>query len=598
MTDCGPSNTWSLDASDEWTAHDPFGRVKPADALDKAASLVDNSGAVALRAPRNGYASFWLRVTGRGGYRIKASVRGGLSADIFRAWYHRMQAVEGQAAAYWPDALIPAKHGDRHQLPHPDNRIEGQTAQAFWIDIFVPGDAKPGTVSGRIILEADGKAWTLPLTVHVSERVVPDTPCVQMDHNSYGARWLPSVYPNAFSGLRPGRRYWKKSIDYLHHYYRLVHEHRGTFHNLGYGHSGAVDPIYAPAVKGAGRSRHLDDWDLYDRHYGPLLDGSAFRKSAPGMPLARRPAVPVWGVYTPVNPDWPASYLWWGEAGYDVEFTRGLAQFDNHLRSRGWTHTRMEFLLNHKKRYRWYEWDGDEPKYAKDHAYHLKMGQLLRKAVGDTPVTWAYRMDASWQMVHEFEALAGTVDFWVCGGFVSWYPEEVGRVAARGDTVWWYGSTPKIGRPSGEILQNVYKTWVRGLGGYCAWLTVNPGRDPWYDCDGAETGSLYPGERFGIAGPIPSARLKIQRNGIQDIDLINQAATAAGDVDEVRRRLADRLKITLWKKPPRAALELPPEDWDSRNLSEGIEPGTQKPEELDPMWWLPLRNAATNGEVI
>jgi hypothetical protein len=326
-----------------------------------------------------------------------------------------------------------------------------------------------------------------------------------------------------------------------------------------------------------------------------LLDGSAFETPAPGMPRPRRAATPLQSVYTPINPDWPADYLWWGEKGYEVEFTRCIGQFDAHLQQKGWTNTNIEFFFNHKKRYRWFGWDGDEVKHLKDMGYHQEMVRLWEQAIGDTPVPWMYRMDASWQMANQFKMMAGHKNFWVCGGFHRWYPKEVRQVVERGDTVWWYGGTPPVQASTSGILSNVYQTWARGLHGYCAWLTTSPGRDPWFDCDGCSTGSIYPGERFGIEGPIPSIRLKVQRNGLQDIDLLDQATKAAVTVTAARQAFERAIPIPIWTPPPRAAQELPPEDWDSRNLAEEHEPiyGEAK---LAPSWWQAIRDQALGGE--
>jgi hypothetical protein len=145
-------------------------------------------------------------------------------------------------------------------------------------------------------------------------------------------------------------------------------------------------------------------------------------------------------------------------------------------------------------------------------------------------------------------------------------------------------------------LGNVYQTWARGLQGYCAWLTTAPGSDPWFECDGCATGSIYPGERFGIKGPIPSIRLKVQRNGIQDIDLIDQTTRATGNAASVREELEQVVPIPVWKVPPRTAEELPPEDWDSRNLAEEHEPVHQQRGPLDPFWWQALRDRALAQE--
>ena len=602
MSDEPARGGWALTPINEWTSYDPFGRIKPADDSATHIPVTDTTGAVLIRAPRNGYASFGLLVTGTGTYRIRSTVRGGPKVEFYRAWYHRMAKTGGMAETvggeprYVPDALIPFGRNDDLRLPDPDNRIEGQTTQQIWVDIHVPRDARPGLTRGKIVLESSEAAVELPLKLQISDKVLPDQPCVQMDHNSYGSRWLPGLYPEAFRNARSTKQLWHKSIDMLHHYYRLAHEHRGLFHNLGYGHSGDADPIYAPDLTGSGRALALENWELFDRHYGPLLEGSAFAKRGPGMPPPKRVADPIWGVYTPINPGWPASYLAWGEEGYEVAFARGIGQFDAHFREKGWTRSNVDFFFNHKKRYRWFEWDGDEPKFAKDHAYHLEMGRLLHTVSQDSPVQWRYRMDASWQMKNEFDCLRGTADFWVCGGFLRWYPEEVRQVAERGDIVFWYGGTPEVDKASSSILENVFKTWGRGVHGFCAWLTVSPGKDPWFACDGAATGSMYPGERFGISGPIPSIRLKVQRNGIQDVDLIDQAARQAGRLKETRGEITGSVPIALWEKPPSGALELPPEDWDNHNLATEIEPGTLPMEEIDPMWWAAIRDVAYKGE--
>jgi hypothetical protein len=579
------SEAFRLEAAHEWMAHDPFGRPRPTDRSSAPCNLTDTSGAVVLHAARNGYVSFRVLVHGQGGYHLAAFMEGPLEVDLYRAWYHRV------SGACWPDALIPVRQ-QVLRIPDPDNRIEGQTTQEFWVDVFIPADVTPGQVTGQIRLTTKGRAALLPVHVHVLEAILPDRPCIVMDHNSYGSRWLPAMYPQSFARAASAVRRWEQTIELMQDYHRLVHEHRGLFHNLGYGHSGEFDPIYGPRATGRGREKELVDWELYDRQYGPLLDGSAFETAAPGMPPPRQPASPVWAIYTPINPDWPASYLLWGEPGYEVEFNRCVGQFDDHLRENGWTHTHIEFFFNHKKRYRWFEWDGDEVKHLKDMRYHQEMVRLWEQAIGDTPVQWVYRSDASWQMVSQFERMSGHRSFWVCGEFHRWYPDQVRQVLDRGDTVWWYGGTPPVQAATSSILSNVYQTWARGLGGYCAWLTTDPGPDPWFDCDGCATGSIYPGERFGIGGPIPSIRLKVQRNGIQDIDLLDQVAKSVGNATTVRRELERIIPIQIWSRPPPAAEQLPPEEWDSRNLADEHEPVYRAKEALDPFWWQVLRDRA------
>ena len=575
-------------AAPEWVAHDPFGVVKASDAIDAPEGRC-TSERVSVVAARNGYVSVRVIVSGAGSYRLAVEMPEPFEADLFRCWYHRM-AGDGEPARYCPDALVPVTLPTEAQLPDPDNAIEGQTHQEYWLDVFVPQDAPVGQHEGRVVLSADGEQVVLPISLTVAEAVVSDENAITCDHNSYGCRWVEKLYPDAWSDCRDEADRVDLAIEILHGYYRLCHEHRGLFSNLGAGHAGSFDSIYGPRAVGAGRDKELVDWDLYDRHYGPLLDGSLFASPGAGAPRVRRPARPIWGIYTPINADWPADYLWWGQPGYEVEFVRCLQQFDQHFRDRGWLSTRPMFFFNHKKRYRWYAWDGDEAKHAKDHAYLVEMGRLLDKAVGDSPVPWCYRMDASWQMSRQFDEFAGMIGLWVCANFIRWYPEACRAVIRRGEAVWTYSGTPPIAESSAALLEHTFVAWARGLQGHCEWLTNRPGDDPWFDCDGAATGMLYPGDRFGIRGPIPSARLKIQRNAVQDLTLL----AARADVREVADQLAGRAGLSLWEAPPRVVVEEPPEAWDDTNLKSSDE-SMEDHRVSDPLWWRPVRDAAMAG---
>ncbi|MHC4717907.1 MAG: hypothetical protein ACYS5V_13115 [Planctomycetota bacterium] len=582
--------SWRLEAGNEWVSKDPFGAVKPADVSEQTCEVSGPDG-VALTAARNGYASFRLWVIGSGDYRLSAEADA-LEVDLFRGWYHKM----ADGGAHVVDALVPAGGEAAGTLPDPDNAVEGQTHQEYWVDVFVPADAAVGTATGRIVLDAGGGKVELRLTVDVLEAVIPDADAVIADHNCYGCRWVEGMYPSVFEGVAGPRERDEKTVELLHHYYRICHEHRGMLSNLGAGHAGTVDPVYAPTLTGSGRDKSIDDWTLFDLHYGPLVDGSAFASPSPGAPRPRRPARPIWGVYTPINTDWPGDYLYWGQSGFEVEFTRCVGQFDRHFRRKGWTTSRPYFFFNHKKRYRWYEWDGDEPKYAKDSSYFTQMGRLLKLAAGDTPVPWAYRMDASWQMKANFTELAGHVNFFVCGGFAKWYPDEIHAVTGRGDVVWTYSGTPGVAEPSSALLEHVLRMWCRGVGGHCEWLTTNPGPDPWFNCTGAETGMIYPGERFGIAGPVPSCRLKLQRNAVQDVNLIDQAARSAGRLEQARERMAAATGLWIWEDPPQAVRTLSPEDWDNNNLRSTQDEDMAEHAGMDPLWWLPVRRAALGRE--
>jgi hypothetical protein len=71
---------FSLIIADEWTAHDPFGKVKDSDAA------ADIRRGDQLVAARGAYASFRVVVIGQGTYALKVDFDAGIEVDIYRAW--------------------------------------------------------------------------------------------------------------------------------------------------------------------------------------------------------------------------------------------------------------------------------------------------------------------------------------------------------------------------------------------------------------------------------------------------------------------------------------------------------------------------------
>jgi hypothetical protein len=416
--------------------------------------------------------------------------------------------------------------------------------------------------------------------------VIPTADALTIDHNSYGTGWLASLYPKQSRPAGDGFFRSDALFNLIHAYHRIFYEHRGTFHQLGYGHAGKVGPEFAPELTGDGRHRRIVSWELFDRHYSALLDGSVFRES-------RRGPQPIPFVYLPINPEWPASFLNWGEPGYEAEFVAVVSAMENHFREKGWTRTKFEMFFNHKKRYKGFSWDGDETRFVHDDPPMLEYGRLLKKAVpSGSPVQFVFRNDASWRLEQQFKTLADAVNFWVCSrAILSWLPEQLRPVQERGDIVWIYSGAPSIGAASSAILENPLRAWMWKLDGYIHWLTVSPSADPWFNSEGEETCLVYPGERFGIDGPIPSIRLKIQRNFAQDLALLKRLeAKQAGEAlrESVARRInGSRLKD--WWTPRPAVADLSPEEWSNNSIEGGIEPNLHMFQNWDPQYWQAIR---------
>jgi hypothetical protein len=559
----------TLEALPEYLRPDPFGGIV---AADRAAGGAGFLKSVRLEAARGGYVSCHLvvKLPEKGPYRLRvefARADRNVQADLFREWFHRHRADK----RYYPDALIPVRTPHASAMPEADNRIEAQTAQAYWLDLWVAPDAAPGVYQAAAVLEAGGRTSTLPIELRVIAATVPAEDAITMDHNSYGLSWMPEG----------------DVFERIHAYHRIFYEHRGAYHQLGYGHGGKVGPEFAPVLTGAGRSRRVADWSPYDRHYGPLLDGSAFADT-------RRGARPIPFVYLPINPEWPASFLNWGEPGYEVEFVNVVSEMERHFREKGWTRTKFELFFNHKKRYKAFPWDGDEPRFAADLAYPREYARLLKKAVpADSPVQFVFRADASWMMERQFQELAGVINFWVCsGGMFAWYDYAPKLLKDRGDIVWIYGGTPAVGETASAVTAEPLRTWMLGVNGFCRWQTVAAGRDPWFDFDGGGTALVYAGDRFQIAGPVPSLRLKLQRNAVQDITLL---ASLAGrrPLETLKADVAYRYKGLTpkdWWTPRPALADTNVEEWSNAGLARLERPAEKKFANLDADAWQRVRD--------
>ena len=392
---CGTSTSASVrvQVAPENLRPDPFGGIVAADNRSGAKLL----SKFEVQSARAAYVSCHLVVSipERGSYRLAVSSPDkSLEPELFREWFH---PVSGQ---YVPDALVPVSEPVNGQIPDLDNRIPAQTASAFWLDIWVSAKASPGPhILTATVTGGNHEIARLPITVNVLPAMIPDQDTVTIDGNSYGTSWIPQQYPRLARQVGDQFPNSPEFFALIHAYYRMFFAHRSTFHQLGYGHAGKVAPEFAPSLAGTGANKHIVDWTLYDRHFGPLLDGSAFS----GM---RRPAAPIPNVYLPINPEWPASFEWWGEPGYKREFVNVVSEMEQHFHQRGWTGTSFELFFNHKKRYKGFAWDGDEARFPKDYQYLRVYADLLRDALPrNSPVKFVFRTDSSWTMERQWKEL-------------------------------------------------------------------------------------------------------------------------------------------------------------------------------------------------
>ena len=238
-------STWRLTAWPEFCRPGPFGKPVKADAHPDAPAAplkAGPDGQVTIRAARGGYASFHLAVADATGgpYTLQARCRApGVQVELFREWFHRNKA-DGQ---YYPDALIPVRAGEKLRLPDAEMKIPKQTQAAFWVDVYVAADARPGPAKADIELTAAGRTVRLPLTVEVLAVKIPAADTLTADHNVYGFGFVGKYFPERRKAVeKAGRKFWDsdefwKSVHDLH---RIYYEHRGTVHIQGGNHVGAA----------------------------------------------------------------------------------------------------------------------------------------------------------------------------------------------------------------------------------------------------------------------------------------------------------------------------------------------------------------------
>jgi hypothetical protein len=536
---------------------DPFGSFVASDLVGSSWSH-----SIQLTSARGGYVSFQVVVKSETACSdCKLSIESPQPVDVYREWFH----FNTPDKHYYPDALIPIHVPFSFQMPDPENAIHGQKVRAFWVDVWIAADTKPGVYCGRARLTDGSVRKTVPFTISVSAAQIPAQDVLDMDSNSYGDGWLQAQYPKALAGS--GRAKEDEQFHLIQQYYRLFYENRGIYHVLGYGHSGYVDPGFAPELAGTGKEKHIASWDKFDRLFGPVLDGSAFNGT-------RRGPHPIPFMYMPINPEWPANYLWWGEPGYQTEFTNVVGEMERHFREKGWTDTRFEVFFNQKKRYKGFEWDGDEVRFPKDDAYFLIYHDLLMKALpADTPVHFILRADVSWTARQQFHVLKNAIHLF--DGMSVWDLDELPALRERGDIVWTYGGTPPVQDVSTAITVDPLRVWIFGLDGFVRWLAVSPGPHPFEALSNGGSETLaYSGERFGIEGPIPSIRLKLQRNTVQDLDLLEEEAKQ-GSREAIQQKvvgLFDNTKLSQWKHSPSPPPPGKPVDWTNADIGDALKP--------------------------
>ena len=479
------------------------------------------SDSLTFMAARNEYASFQLAIKSASiqveDINIDVSFETGDSVKletgesvkfettIYYEWFHK---VEDKLI---PDLLVPITHA--RELNTLIENYYQSDYMVFWVDVFVPKDITPGTYNGQVRVAANSTHAVHNITLVVSKAELTDESLIIADMNNYAdsvTRNFPHLIENDNRFMDSS--YFAAEKDF----YRISHEHRTIFHHLPYDHNGRNVATFAPKLSGEGKSIHVCDWTLFDEHFGPYFDGTAFAGTQPGP-------IPVPYAYLPFNFNWPASYEKWGTEGYKIENRRILLDFIRHFEEKGWTQTVFELFYNHKKRYRYYPYDGDELRHEQDAEIIYTFNDIFGDLLEQSNVKVIFRTDASWSFGSHYNSeISKIIKMWAVGsGLLLLYPDSYAYMKNQGNILWMYGGVPEMKTSLLKLYEWPLRCLQNGFDGLLFWNATGIGAD-FLTCpiaDGSQT-LFYPGHPFGLKGVLPSLRLKYLRNTMQLVDLV------------------------------------------------------------------------------
>jgi hypothetical protein len=427
----------------------------------------------------------------------------------------RPSGLDG-AAGGWPDPLVPARDAffDEPRRAFPA-RVPAGALQAVWVELCVPADAAPGRYHGVVRIRDGARTIArVPLELRVWPFALPATSSVPVTFGiatRLGTRALGAP----------------DDPDVAHALAAAALRHRVSPHGLSF------DP---PSGRCTAAECRLD-WSAYDAEVGPVLDGTL----VPG----------VRGLFADLRV--PAS-VW---SGHDADAVAYLRAWREHFEARGWADRLWLYTLDEPR-------PEQLPELARRARLAREAGVRVFATTRPAPQL-AGLVDAFVPNVTHLDGAdgaraftsskpgrdgAGQAPFWYasclshgCGelpakgaereawkaAFRGWPGYEIDRPAAAARAIAWLGWRQRV---AGELYYDMIHAW-RG--------------DPWSDprafAGNGDGTLLYPGlpERLGGTRPFPveSIRLKVIRDGLEDLEMLRLAE--ARGLGRLAARLAERV---------------------------------------------------------
>ena len=414
-----------------------------------------------------------------------------------------------------PDALVPLidPYGGADAGQPFD--VLPDTNQPLFLDVHVPKGTPAGTYTGALHVTAmGGLALDVPVSVSVLGLDLPDMRAVTT-HFKLSENDLIQYHHgiSACSGSDCWLDWNPQSRAVVKRYEELAHAHR-----IDVGQSFVTEPVDACKVP--------TDWSTYDAALAPYLDGSYFKDGVPSTRLT-----------VPFSPG----------AGYGLdtcsqaEYTAIAKAWAVHLKAKGWFDRAVVYAADEPD-------TATLPKIALNSAW-LQAGDpdWLAHVMDTTAPTPANVSTLNPALGIDCVALAW-YDDWNDHGAI-YGRKDWPSLFSQGKKLWFYESNaqdaPYVTFASNtldglEPTIMMWGSWYERATGFLYWdVAAWDTKDPWGPAIAFDkTGDgvlLYPGNHDGllagkgspagvaIDGPIPSYRLKMVRQGLQDWALFSLA---------------------------------------------------------------------------
>ena len=511
--------------------------------------------------------------TGKGFWGKMSILEGASQINADRANFSTIAWINHVEMGMCPDLVIPLD-GSINQIeqfdipitfqgtPNPENSVG-----VLLFEVWVPKNVNSGQYKGTLsIMQMETEIEKLNVELSVFDFALPDMPNLAFELLSYG---MPSEdfnaksYINSESGLgKPANAVPEltKKIDYQ--VYKLAFDHRCFINTILY-HSQRGKPQYAYPVKGVGADAQIMNFREWDDYFDPILEGKINKFSEPpqhfmlpfninypynceGNPARQFDFYP----YKKTIPEKQGIEL--SLKDFEDSFYSIAGQYIDHFAQKGWTKTRFEVYFNQKpnKERNRSPWKLDEPTSLNDYKglrYLFNVSEWAFESSEGKDIQVVTRLDIGHFNCDRFKTVDGnstrcgnskgynrdnadlylknTVDHWVIGTYhLNRAQNTLKEYEAPGKKLMNYsttGTSEAIGLHYGFFAGEGYKSARIGIEGRILYkLGLNSANPNKQETSSYKGNTFYNGMSLGFKGALPSHRLKLWRNAVNDFDYI------------------------------------------------------------------------------